>query len=117
METFDKVKIIVKALDSKKAHNIKVVKIDDLTILGDYFVFANGNSSTQVRSLADEIDEKMSESGIEPGHIEGKASGWILLDYGDVVVHVFGREEREFYSLEKLWQDAEEIDISDIISE
>lgn len=117
METFEKVTIAVKALDSKKATDIKVIKIDDLTILGDYFIFANGTSSTQVRALADVVDEKLSENGIEPGHIEGKSSGWILLDYGDVVIHVLGREEREFYSLEKIWQDGEEIDISDVISE
>ena len=117
METFEKVKIAVKALDGKKGYDIKVFKIDDLTILGDYFIFATGSSSTQVRSLADEVDEKLSEQGIEPNHIEGKSSGWILLDYGDVVIHVFGREEREFYSIEKIWQDGQEIDISDIISE
>ncbi len=117
METFEKVKIAVKALDSKKGFDIKVIKIDDVSILGDYFIIASGNTSTQVRALTEEVDEKMSEQGIEPGHIEGKSSGWILLDYGDVVIHVFSRSEREFYSLEKMWQDGEEIDISDIISE
>ncbi len=117
METFEKVKIAVKALDSKKGFDIKVIKIDDVSILGDYFIIASGNTSTQVRALTDEVDEKMSKQGIEPGHIEGKSSGWILLDYGDVVIHVFTRDEREFYSLEKMWQDGEEIDISDIISE
>ena len=117
METFEKVKIAVKALDSKKGFDIKVIKIDDLSILGDYFIIASGNTSTQVRALTDEVDEKMSKQGIEPGHVEGRSSGWILLDYGDVVIHVFTRDEREFYSLEKMWQDAEEIDISDIIIE
>lgn len=117
METFEKVKIAVKALDSKKAYDIKVIKIDDLTILGDYFILATGSSSTQVKSLSEVVDEKMSEQGIEPNHIEGKTSGWILLDYGDVVIHVFGRDEREFYSIEKIWQDGTQIDISDLISE
>ena len=117
METFEKVKIAVKALDSKKGFDIKVMRIDDLSILGDYFIIASGNTSTQVRALTDEVDEKMSKEGIEPGHVEGRSSGWILLDYGDVVIHVFTRDEREFYSLEKMWQDAEEIDISDIIIE
>lgn len=116
METIKKLEIAVKALDSKKAYDIKVIKVDDLTILGDYFVIANGSSSTQVKALADEVDEKMSENGIEPNHIEGKTSGWILLDYGDVVIHVLGRNEREFYSLEKIWQDGEEVDITDFIS-
>ncbi len=117
METFEKVKIAVKALDSKKGFDIKVIKIDDVSILGDYFIIASGNTSTQVRALTDEVDEKMSKQGIEPGHVEGRSSGWILLDYGDVVIHVFTRSEREFYSLEKMWQDGQEIDISDIISE
>ena len=116
METIKKLEIAVKALDSKKAYDIKVIKVDDLTILGDYFVTATGSSSTQVIALADEVDEKMSENGIEPNHIEGKTSGWILLDYGDVVIHVLGRNEREFYSLEKIWQDGEEVDITDFIS-
>lgn len=116
MNTFNKVEIVVKALDDKKAFDIKVIKIDDLTILGDYFIIASGSSSTQVKALADIVDEKLSENGIEPNHIEGKTSGWILLDYGDVVIHVFSKDEREFYSLEKLWQDGKEIDISDIIS-
>ena len=116
MNTFNKVDIVVKALDDKKAFDIKVIKIDDLTILGDYFIIASGSSSTQVKALADIVDEKLSENGIEPNHIEGKTSGWILLDYGDVVIHVFSKDEREFYSLEKLWQDGKEIDISDIIS-
>ncbi|MGN0173540.1 MAG: ribosome silencing factor [Acutalibacteraceae bacterium] len=116
METIKKLEIAVKALDSKKAYDIKVIKVDDLTILGDYFVIATGSSSTQVKALADEVDEKMSENGIEPNHIEGKTSGWILLDYGDVVIHVLGRNEREFYSLEKIWQDGEEVDITDFIS-
>ena len=117
METFEKVKIAVKALDSKKGFDIKVIKIDDVSILGDYFIIASGNTSTQVRALTDEVDEKMSQQGIEPGHVDGRSSGWILLDYGDVVIHVFTRSEREFYSLEKMWQDGQEIDISDIISE
>ena len=117
METFEKVKIAVKALDSKKGFDIKVIKIDDVSILGDNFIIASGNTSTQVRALTDEVDEKMSQQGIEPGHVEGRSSGWILLDYGDVVIHVFTRSEREFYSLEKMWQDGQEIDISDIISE
>ena len=117
METLDKVKGAVKALDSKQAYDIKVIKIDDLTILGDYFVIATGSSSTQVRALADEVDEKMSENKVEPNHIEGKSSEWILLDYGDVIIHVLSRKEREFYSLEKIWQDGKEIDISEFISE
>ncbi len=115
MEVIKKVETVIKAIDNKKGFDIKAIKIDDLTILGDYFIIASGSSSTQVRALADEVDEKMSEQGIEPNHIEGKTSGWILLDYGDVVVHIFTRDEREFYSLEEKWKDGTEIEISDFI--
>ena len=89
MNSYEKLKIAVKALDSKKAVDIKAIKVEDITILADYFVIATGMSTTQVKALADEVDFKLSEAGVEPGHIEGKSSGWILLDYGTVVIHVF----------------------------
>lgn len=116
MESLEKLAVAVKALDSKKAHDIKAIRIDDLTILADYFLIATGNSNTQVRALADEVDYKLSELGIEPNHIEGKSSGWILLDYGSLVVHVFHKTDREFYDLERLWKDGNQVDISDFIS-
>lgn len=114
-ETIEK---IVKALDSKKAQNIKVVKISDLTILADYFVIANGNSTTQTKSLADEVDFKLSKEGIKPTRTEGYSSAsWIVLDYSDIIVHVFCKDTREYYQLERLWADGEEVDISEYIIE
>ena len=84
----------------------------DLTILANYFVIVSGSSSTQVKALADEVDFKLGEKGEEPKSIDGKASGnWIVLDYIDVVFHVFYKETRDFYDLERLWQDAEEVDV------
>lgn len=115
MKTNDIVKIAVKALDSKKAIDIQAVEVGDLTILTEYFVIANGTSGTHVRSLADEVEFQLSQSGLEPHHVEGKATGWILLDYDTVIVHVFTRETREFYSLDKQWQDGKFIDISDYL--
>lgn len=115
MKTNDIVKIAVKALDSKKAVNIQAVEIGDLTILTEYFVIANGTSGTHVRSLADEVEFQLSQAGLEPHHVEGKATGWILLDYDTVIVHVFTRETREFYSLDKQWQDGKFIDISEYL--
>lgn len=101
-------KIAIKALDSKRAEDIKVIKIEDLTIIARYFIIANGTSSTQVKTLADEVDFKLSEAGLEPTRTEGyQGANWIVLDYADVVIHVFHRETREFYSLERLWQDGE----------
>lgn len=101
----------VKALDSKKANNIRIIKVQDLTILANYFVIAGGTSTTQVKALADEVDFQLSQLGVEAKQIEGKqSSNWIALDYIDVIFHVFYNETREFYDLERLWQDGEEID-------
>ena len=117
MDSYDIMKTAVNALNSKKAFDLKVIKVDDITVLTDYFVIATGSSTTQVKSLADEVDYKLSEAGVEPNHIEGKISGWILLDYGSVVVHVFYKNDREFYSLDKMWQDGAQIDVDTIIEQ
>lgn len=105
---------IVKALDSKRAEDIQVIGVGELTILGDYFVIANGTSTTHTRTLADEVDYQMSEIGLEPMHREGRGNGsnWIVLDYGDIIVHVFYKETRDFYQLERMWADGEQVDIS-----
>ena len=116
MESLEILETAVKTLDAKKAVDIKAIKIDDITILADYFVIATGMSSTQVKALADEIDFRLSEKGVEPLHIEGKSSGWILLDYGSVIIHVFYKADREFYELDHLWQDAQQIDISEMLN-
>ena len=116
MTAEEKIKIIVKALDSKRAENIRVLKVTDLTILGDYFVIANGTSNTHTRTLADEVEFQLSQNGIEPHHREGaNGADWYILDYLDVIVHVFYQETRDFYRLEQLWADAEEIDISEML--
>lgn len=112
-----KVEIAVKALDSKKAVEITALEIGSLTVVADYFVIAAGTSNTQVRALADEVEYQMKLEGIEPRQIEGKATGWILLDYHDVVIHVFLQDQREYYNLEKLWADATPIDISGLVTD
>lgn len=102
------------ALDDKKGADIKILKITDLTILADYFVIATGASTTQVRALADAAEAKLIAAGAALGHREGfDGGGWLLLDFGTVIVHVFQPSTREFYSLERLWADAEEMKISD----
>ena len=111
-----KIETVVKALDSKKAVDIEVLEIGSLTVVADYFVIAAGTSNTQVRAMADEVEFKMNEAGFSPRQIEGKATGWILLDYHDVVVHVFIADQREHYNLEKLWADAEKLDISALLT-
>lgn len=116
MTTQEKLKVIVKAIDAKLGDDIKILKVTDLTIVADYFVIAQGNSSTQVKAIADEVDYKMSLEGIEPFHKDGfNSTEWIVLDYGEIIVHMFYKQTREFYNLDKLWSDAEEIDISNFV--
>lgn len=107
----------VLAASDKKGRDIKAVKIDELTTVADYFLFVTATSTTHVRALADEIEEKLSEAGVEPHHIEGKSTGWILLDYTGVVVHIFTPSEREFYGLDRMWDNGEEVDVSKICGE
>lgn len=112
----EKLKLIIKTLDAKKAEDIQTIKISDLTIIADYFVIANGMSSTQTRALADEVEFKMKQQGVEPLRVEGeRGANWIIIDYGDVVVHVFYKETREHYNLERLWADGEHIDVSQFL--
>ncbi len=113
--SLDIVKKIVKALDDKKGNDIQAIKIDGLTIVADYFVIVTANSTTHVKALADEVEYQLEEAGIRPDHIEGKATGWILLEYQGVVVHIFLEETRNYYNLERLWEDGTKIDISDMI--
>lgn len=112
----EKLGIIVNTLDSKKAEDIQVIGIRDLTILADYFVIVNGTSTTHTRALADEVDFQLGQKGINPNHIEGsQGSNWVVLDYGDIVVHVFYKETRAFYSLERLWADGVKVDIQEFL--
>jgi len=108
--------ILLKAVDDKKAFDVKVLDISQLTSIADYFVIASGNSHRQVMSISDEIEDKMKKSGYELYHKEGYRAGqWILLDYGDYIVHVFHKEDRQFYNLERLWIDAGNVDIDKIV--
>ena len=106
------IEVAVNALNDKKAMDLAAIKVGDLTIVAEIFVLTTATSTTHVRTLADEVEAKLTEVGVEPHHIEGKATGWILLDYGDMVVHVFSREAREFYNLDKMWSDGEIIDVT-----
>ena len=116
MTSLETAKNIVKILDNKKAIDIDLIETQELTIVSDYFIIANGTSNTHVRALADEVDEEMAKLGVTPDHIEGRATGWILLDYGSVLVHLFDPQSREYYNLERLWGDAAKVDISDLVT-
>ena len=113
MTAEEKIKVIVSALDAKRAEDIRVLKVRDLTILGDYFIIANGTSTTHTKTLAEEAEFQLSQIGIKPHHREGmNGTNWYILDYTDVIGHVFYQETRDFYRLEQLWADAEEVDIT-----
>lgn len=113
MDIEKKLSIIVKACEDKNGIDIKVLKISKLTSIADYFVIVSGNSSNQVMAIADEVEEKvLREENVEfskEGHRSGR---WILMDFNDIIVHVFHKEQREFYDLERLWSDGEEINIT-----
>ena len=116
MNELELTKAIAQVLDKKKAIDIKAIHITEYSIVADYFIVASGTSNTHVKSLADDLEFEMSKLGVEPDHIEGRATGWILLDYGSVIVHVFTPESREYYNLERLWSDAQTVDLSDVVS-
>ena len=107
---------VTKALDEKKGMNIKLLKIDKVSSLADYFLICTGTSNTHVRTLCDYAEYTLEQLG-EPmlGREGHRGNSWELLDFGSIVVHVFTEEAREFYALERLWADAEEIDLSDIV--
>ena len=104
------------ALDGKNAHDIKLLRTSDVTVLADYFVICTATSTTQIKTLADATEAELEELGENKIHREGYRSGsWVLLDFGCVVIHLFMDEARKFYNLERLWADAEEIDLSALL--
>jgi ribosome-associated protein len=102
----------VEILKDKKAKDIKLLDIHELSTIADYFLIATGNSSTQVQAMCDELEEKMDKEGYKMHHKEGFRNGrWVLLDFGNIVIHLFHDEERKFYNLERLWVDAKSIHV------
>lgn len=104
------VKVAVEALKEKKGYDVKVIDISEISILADYFIIANGSNANQVQAMVDNVEEQMYKAGFDDPKVEGNAS-WILLDYNDVVLHVFDEESRSFYNLERLWRDGKEVDV------
>ena len=100
-------KAIGEVLDNKKGHEVRVLHVEEKTSIADYFVICTGNSGTQVKALAGEVDFKIEQRGVPADNVEGRGNNtWIVLDYGNVDVHIFSREAREFYNLDKLYDDA-----------
>ena len=108
--------IAAKALDNKKALDIKILKTAEQTVLADYFVICSGSSTPHIKALVDEVEKELSEAGEPPTRREGLRSDiWVLMDFGCVIVHVFTDEARKFYNLERLWSDSEELTLSSLI--
>lgn len=116
MNSYEQAVMAAKAISSKKGLDIQVIEISDISVLADYMVIATGTSSTHVKALADEVEYQLDKNGISVSHVEGyRSNTWILLDYVDVIVNVFSDEAREFYDLDRLWQDGKPIDLTNII--
>ena len=104
--------IACKAIDDKKGQDIKVIDIHNVSVIADYFVIASGTNSNQVQAIVDNVEERLGRAGFEAKQIEGnRNSSWILMDYGDVIVHVFDEENRLFYDLERIWRDGKVLEM------
>jgi ribosome-associated protein len=112
----ESIKTAIKALDSKKAIDIRLIEIGKFSSLTDYFIICSGNSDTQTRAIADEVEFKLKEIGVTPRNIQTDTGHtWIILDYYNFIVHVFFKETREFYSLERLWRDGLDVNIDELL--
>ena len=109
------VSIACKAIDDKKALDIKVIDIREVSVIADYFVITSGSNLNQVQAIVDNVEEQLGRAGFEPKQIEGTNSNWILMDYGDLIIHVFDEENRLFYDLERIWRDGKELDVSEFL--
>lgn len=110
----DIVKVVYDALDDKKGIDIKVLDISKISVMADYFFIASGSNKNQVQALADNVEEELLKRDIHCKQVEGYPSGnWILMDYGDFIVHVFNQDDRLFYDLERIWKDGELIEITE----
>lgn len=115
MTSREMAKIAIEGLEDKKAQDINVIDISQVSVMADYFIIASGSNRNQVQALADNVEEKLHEMKIHPRQIEGyQTANWILMDFNDIIVHVFNEEDRLFYNLEKIWLDGKKIDISEL---
>lgn len=106
------VKIAYDALEEKLGEDIEIIKIDEISVIADYLIIASGRNQNQLNAMIDFVDEKLTMAGYNSKRIEGnKKSSWVLMDYGDVIVHVFSKEDRLFYDLERIWRDGKTVDV------
>lgn len=108
-------KLAIEALEDKKAEDIKVIDISEVSVIADYFIIAGGTNRSQIQALADNVDEKLGRAGHPSKQVEGyDTANWILMDFGDVIVHVFDKENRLLYDLERIWRDGQQVDPAEI---
>lgn len=106
-------RLAIQALEDKKGNDIRVIDIQDVSIIADYFIIASGNNRNQVQTMADNAEEVLGRAGFEPRQLEGYGTAsWILMDYNDIIIHIFSEEDRLFYDLERIWRDGKGVDIS-----
>ena len=116
-QALEMARVAYQALDEKKGEDIRVIDISGISVIGDYFVITNGTSDSQVRALVENVEEKMHLAGFHVKRVEGnRSSSWVLLDFGDVIVHVFDREDRLFYDLERIWSDGKMVSVEKLQS-
>lgn len=115
METIELVKKVVESLEDKKAEDITVIDIREVSSIADYFIIANGSNANQLTAMEDAVDEAMYKNGVHQKQVEGTSnSTWILMDYQDIIVHLLSKEDRLFYDLERIWRDGKIIDIKEL---
>ncbi|MGL5259276.1 MAG: ribosome silencing factor [Lachnospiraceae bacterium] len=108
-------KIVLNALEDKKAEDIQVIDISEVSVLADYFIIASGSNRNQIQAMVDDVEKKLTSSGYLCKHIEGyENANWILMDFKDIIVHVFDKENRLFYDLERIWRDGKAIDLNEL---
>lgn len=116
MESKEMVKIAINALEEKKAENIRVIDISKVSVLADYFIIAEGKNRNQIQALTDSVEKDLGKAGAAPKQIEGyESANWVLMDYADIIVHIFDNENRLFYDLERIWRDGVCVDAKDFI--
>ena len=109
------VKIAVEAMKDKKASDVKILDISKISVIADYFIIADGNNGNQIQAIVDNIQEKLHEAGVKEPGVEGyNTATWVLLDYNDVIIHIFNKEDRLFYDLDRIWRDGKEINIEEL---
>lgn len=115
MTSREMAKIAIEGLEDKKAADIKVIDISEVSVMADYFIIASGSNRNQVQALADNVEEMLHDEKVRPRQIEGyQTANWILMDFNDIIVHIFNEEDRLFYNLEKIWLDGKVIDASEL---